>query len=79
MVFFTESFGYIKDLLYEVTMKQVKELTTAFEDIGAKHPLGEAALLVTEVDGMNLHYMTIKEKYQLHLFRDILYHRYKLV
>jgi AcrR family transcriptional regulator len=78
MVFFTESFGYIKELLHEVTMKQVKELTTAFEEVGVKHPLGEAALLVTEIDGMNLHYMTIKEKYQLNLFRDILYHRYHL-
>jgi AcrR family transcriptional regulator len=79
MVFFTESFGYIKDLLHEVTMRQVRALTTAFEELGAKHPLGEAALLVTEIDGMNLHYMTIKEKYQLHLFRDILYHRYLLI
>jgi len=78
MVFFTESFGYIKDLLYDVTMRQVKDLTAAFEELGAKHPFGEAALLVTEIDGMNLHFMTIKEKYQLHLFRDILYHRYKL-
>ncbi|RLD24410.1 MAG: hypothetical protein DRI54_06140 [Bacteroidetes bacterium] len=79
MVFFTESYAYIKDLLHEVTMRQVKDLTTAFEELGEKHPLGEAALLVTEIDGMNLHYMTIKEKYQLHLFRDILYHRYNLV
>lgn len=78
MVFFTESFGYIKDLLYDVTIKQVKELTTAFEEVGIEHPFAEAALLVTEVDGMNLHYMTIKEKYQLHLFRDILYRRYNL-
>ncbi len=79
MVFFTESFSDIKDLLHEVTMGQVRELTDAFEAVGVEHPLGEAALLVTEIDGMNLHYMTIKEKYQLKLFRDILYHRYNLV
>jgi len=79
MVFFTDSHSDIKDLLHEVTMSQVKELTTAFEAVGVEHPLGEAALLVTEIDGMNLHYMTIKEKYQLNLFRDIMYHRYNLV
>lgn len=78
MVFFTESFSDIKDLLHEITMSQVKELTNAFEAIGEEHPLGEAALLVTEIDGMNLHYMTIKEKYQLKLFKDILYRRYNL-
>jgi AcrR family transcriptional regulator len=78
MVFFTESYSYIKDFLYEVTVRQVKELTSAFEELGAEHPFGEAALLVTEIDGMNLHYMTIKEKYNLHLFRDILYSRYEL-
>ena len=78
MVFFTESYSYIKDLLYDVTVRQVKELTVAFEEVGAKHPFGEAALLVTEVDGMSLHFMTVQEKYQLQLFKDILYNRYKL-
>jgi len=64
--------------LYEVTVRQVKELTAAFEEVGVEHPFGEAALLVTEIDGMNLHYMTINEKYNLHLFKDILYRRYNL-
>ena len=78
MVFFTRSNKYLKDLLYDITIKQIRELSTAFEEAGAEHPFGEAALLVTEIDGMYLHYMTIREKYHLQLFKDILYHRYKL-
>lgn len=78
MVFFTDSFAYIKEMLYEITTHQIKELAEAFEEIGAKHPFGEAALLVTEIDGMNLHYMTVRERYNLHLIKDILYHRYIL-
>ena len=78
MVFFTDSQKDLKDFLYEITMKQIKELTPAFEAIGSEHPFGDAALLVTEIDGMYLHYMSVKDKYQLQVFKDILYHRYKL-
>ena len=78
MVFFTDSQKELKDFLYEITMKQIKKLTPAFEALGAEHPFGEAALLVTEIDGMYLHYMSIKEKYHLQLFKEILYSRYKL-
>jgi len=76
LVFFTHSFNYLKDFLLDVTKKQVKSLTKAFDETGAEHPFGEAALLVTEIDGMNLHYMSVKEKYPLHLFKNILYNRY---
>ena len=78
MVFFTDSQKHLKDFLYEITMKQIKELAPAFEVIGSEHPFGDAALLVTEIDGMYLHYMSVKEKYQIQVFKDSLYHRYKL-
>jgi len=78
MVFFTDSHKGLKEFLYEITMKQIKRLTTAFKILGAEHPFGEATLLVTEIDGMYLHYMSVKEKYHLQLFKEILYSRYKL-
>ena len=78
MVFFTNSFGYLKEFLFEFTTGQMNRLEEVFEELGYEHPYDEARGLITEIDGINLHYMTVHEMYPVQEVKDMLYARYEI-
>jgi AcrR family transcriptional regulator len=78
MVFYTSSFSYLKEFLYDFTMSHIDRLEEVFEELGYEHPYDEARGLITEIDGINLHYMTVHEMYPVEDVKEMLYARYDL-
>ena len=78
MVFYTESFEYLKDFLYEFTTDHINRLEEVFEELGYEHPYDEARGLITEIDGINLHYMTVHDRYPVDEVKAMLYNRYDI-
>ena len=78
MVFFTDSFNYLKEFLFEFTTSHIDRLEEVFEELGYEHPYDEARGLITEIDGINLHYMTVHKMYPVEEVKAMLYSRYDL-
>lgn len=78
MIFFTNSFHYLKDFLYQFTLEHINRLEEAFTELGYKDPFDEARGLITEIDGINLHYMTVQSMYPVEEVKEMLYSRYGL-
>jgi len=78
MVFFTDSFNYLKEFLFEFTTSHINRLEEVFEELEYEHPYDEARGLITEIDGINLHFMTVGEMYPVEEVKAMLYARYDL-
>lgn len=78
MVFFTNQFNYLKEFLYEFTTSHMNRLEEVFMELGYDHPYDEARGLITEIDGINLHYMTVHEMYPVAEVKEMLYKRYEI-
>jgi AcrR family transcriptional regulator len=78
MVFFTDSFSYLKEFLFDFTIGHINRLEEAFAELGYINPYDEARGLITEIDGINLHYMTVHEMYPVQDIKEMLYTRYQL-
>ncbi len=78
MVFYTNSFSYLKEFLYEFTTSHMNRLEEVFEELGYDQPYDEARGLITEIDGINLHYMSVRDMYPLDEVKEMLYTRYDL-
>jgi AcrR family transcriptional regulator len=76
MVFFTNSFSYLKEFLFEFTTGHMNRLEEVFEELGYDYPYDEARSLITEIDGINLHYMTVNKMYPISEIKEMLYTRY---
>lgn len=78
MVFFTNSFSYLKEFLFEFTTSHINRLEEVFIELGYDHPYDEARGLITEIDGINLHFMTVDKMYPVDEVKQMLYDRYEL-
>jgi AcrR family transcriptional regulator len=78
MVFFTDQFNYLKEFLYEFTTSHINRLEEVFEELAYDHPYDEARGLITEIDGINLHYLTVNKMYPVQEVKDMLYARYEI-
>jgi len=78
MVFYTTTFSYLKEFLYEFTTSHMNRLEEVFEELGYDQPYDEARGLITEIDGINLHYMSVRDMYPLDEVKAMLYVRYDL-
>lgn len=78
MVFFTNSFSYLKEFLFEFTTSHMNRLEEVFEELGYDHPYDEARGLITEIDGINLHFMTVDKMYPADEVKEMLYSRYDI-